>query len=84
MATPAGTTCSTEVLQLRIDARDEMCHSRWMKIRCGAGKPCPIGCGCGRKLMVAAVQLARMSCTQRQRSGGPEKDEAHVGGMRIP
>ena len=37
MATPAGTTCSTEVLQLRIDAQDEMCHSRWMKIRwCGS------------------------------------------------
>ena len=37
MATPTGTTCSTEVLQLRIDARDEMCHSRWMKIRwCGS------------------------------------------------
>ena len=28
---------STEVLQLRIDARDEMCHNRWMKIRwCGS------------------------------------------------
>ena len=49
----------------------------------GAGKPRPIGCVCGRKLMVAAVQLARMSCTQRQRSGGAERDEAHVGGMRI-
>ena len=35
--TPAGTTCSREVLQLRIDARDKMCHSRWMKIRwCGS------------------------------------------------
>ena len=41
----------------------------------GAGKPHPIGCVCGRKLMVAAVQLARMSCTQRQRSGGAERDE---------
>ena len=50
----------------------------------GAGIPRPIGCGCGRKLMVAAVQLARMSCTQRQTSGGAERDEAHVGGMRIP
>ena len=50
----------------------------------GVGKPRPIGCGCGRKLMVAAVQLARMSCTQRQRSGVAERDEAHVGGMRIP
>ena len=50
--------------------------------RSGAGKPRPIGCGCGRKLMVAAVQLARMSCTQRQRSGGAERDEAHVGGHR--
>ena len=48
----------------------------------GAGKPHPIGCGCGRKLMVAVVQLARMSCTQRQRSGGAERDEAHVGGRR--
>ena len=27
--------------------------------------------------MVAAVQLARMSCTQRQRSGGAERDEGH-------
>ena len=35
--TPAGTTCSTEVLQLRIDARDEMCNRRSMKIRwCGS------------------------------------------------
>jgi len=25
-----------------------------------------------------------MSCTQRQRSGGAERDEGHVGGMRIP
>ena len=37
MATPVGTTCSTELLELRIDARDEMCHNRWMKIRwCGS------------------------------------------------
>ena len=43
-----------------------------------------IACACGRNLMVAAVQLARMSCTQRQRSGGAERDEGHVGGMRIP
>ena len=50
-----------------------------MEDRSGAGKPRPIGCGCGRKLMVAAVQLARMSCTQRQMSGGAERDEAHVG-----
>ena len=94
MATPAGTTCSTEVLQLRIDARDEMCHSRWMKIRwCGStdrstaaeqANRVQSGCGYGRKLMVTAVQLARMSCTQRQRSGGAERDEGHVGGMRIP
>ena len=48
----------------------------------GAGKSCPIGCVCGRKLMVAAVQLARMSCTQRQRSGGAKRDEGHVGGHR--
>ena len=27
--------------------------------------------------MVAAVQLARMSCTQRQRSGGAKRDEGH-------
>ena len=46
----------------------------------GEGKPRPIGCGYGRNLMVAAVQLARMSCTQRQRSGGAKRDEAHVGG----
>ena len=52
--------------------------------RSGVGKPRPIGCGYGRKLMVAAVQLAHMSCTQRQRSGGAERDEAHHGGMRIP
>ena len=52
--------------------------------RSGAGKPCPIGCVCGRKLMVATVQLARMSCTQRQRSDGAERDEAHVRRMRIP
>ena len=46
----------------------------------GAGKPRQIGCVCSRKLMVAAVQLAHMSCTQRQRSGGAERDEGHVGG----
>ena len=50
--------------------------------RSGASKPRPTGCGCGRKLMVAAVQLARMPCTQRQRSGGAERDEAHIGGRR--
>ena len=50
--------------------------------RSGEGKPHPIWCGYGRKLMVTAVQLARMSCTQRQRSGGAERDEAHVGGRR--
>ena len=43
----------------------------------GAGKPRPIGCVYGRKLMVVAVQLAHMSCTQRQRSGGGERDEGH-------
>ena len=32
--------------------------------------------------MVPAVQLAHMSCTQRQRSGGAERDEVHVGGRR--
>ena len=46
----------------------------------GAGKPRPNGCVCGTKLMVAAVQLARMSCTQRQRGGAAERGEAHVGG----
>ena len=51
--------------------------------RSGAGKPRPIVCGCGRKLMVAAVQLARMSCTQMQRSGGAERDEAHIGGRCV-
>ena len=50
----------------------------------GAGKPRPIGCVCGLKFMVDTVQLARMSCTQMQRSGGSERDERHVGGMRIP
>ena len=52
--------------------------------RSGAGKPHPIGCGCGRKLMVTAVQLARMSFTQRQRGGRAERDEAHIRGMSIP
>ena len=71
MATPAGTTCSTEVLQLRIDARDEMCHSPWMKIRwcgkCGVMGSCGvvgIARGCGRNLMIAAFKVAHMSCTQ--------------------
>ena len=50
--------------------------------RSGAGKPRPIRCGCGRKLMVAAVQQALKSCTQSQRSGGADRDEAHVGGRR--
>ena len=45
--------------------------------RSGAGKQHPIGCGCGGKLMVAPVQLARMSCTQSQRSGGAERDAGH-------
>ena len=88
MATPAGTTCSTEVLQLRIDARDEMCHSRWMKIRwcgtCGVMGSCGvvgIACGCGRNLMLAAFKVAHMSCTQRQRGGAAERGEAHVGGV---
>ena len=30
--------------------------------------------------MVAAVQLARISCTQRQRSARAERDEVDVGG----
>ena len=87
MATPAGTTCSTEVLQLRIDARDEMCHGRWMKIQwcgtCGVMGSCGvvgIACGCGRNLMLAAFKVAHMSCTQRQRGGAAERREAHVGG----
>ena len=87
MATPAGTTCNTEVLQLRIDARDKMCHIRWMKIRwcgtCGVMGSCGgvgIARGCGRNLMLAAFKVAHMSCTQRQRGGAAEKGEAHVGG----
>ena len=90
MATPAGTTCSTEVLQLRIDARDEMCHSRWMKIRwcgmCGVMGSCDIvgiACGCGRNLMLAAFKVAHMSCTQRQMGGAAERGEAHVGGRVV-
>ena len=38
-----------------------------------------IACGCGRNLMLAAFQLAHMSCTQRQRGGAAERGEAHVG-----
>ena len=38
-----------------------------------------IACGYGRNLMVASVQLPRMSCTERQRSGGDERGEAHIG-----
>ena len=87
MATPAGTTYSTKVLQLRIDARYKMCHSRWMKIRwcgtCGVMGSCGvvrIACGCGRTLMLAAFKVDHMSCTQRQRAGAAEWGEAHVGG----
>ena len=87
MATPVGTTCSIEVLQLRIDARDEMCHSRWMKIRwcgmCGVMGSCGvvgIACGCGRNLMLAAFKVAHMSSTQRQRGSAVERGEAYVGG----
>ena len=36
--------------------------------------------GYGRNLMLAAFQLAHMSCTQRQRGGVAERGEAHVGG----
>ena len=43
-----------------------------------------IVCGYGRNLMLTAFKVAHMSCTQRQRSGGAERHEAHVGGMRIP
>ena len=39
-----------------------------------------IACGCGRNLMLAAFQLAHISCTQRQRGGAAERGEAHVGG----
>ena len=39
-----------------------------------------IACGRGRKLMLAAFQLAHMSCTQRQRGGAAERAEAQVGG----
>ena len=38
-----------------------------------------ITCGYGRNLMLAAFQLAHMSCTQRQRGGAAERGEAHVG-----
>ena len=38
------------------------------------------GCGSGRNLMLAAFQVAHMSCTQRQRGGVAERGEAHVGG----
>ena len=43
----------------------------------GVGKPRPIRCVCGRKLMVAVGQLGRMSYTQRERSYGAERDEGH-------
>ena len=39
-----------------------------------------IACGCGRNLMLAAFQVAGMSCTQRQRGGVAERGEAHIGG----
>ena len=39
-----------------------------------------IACGCGRNQMLAAFQLAHMSCTQRQRGGAAQRGEAHVGG----
>ena len=51
--------------------------------RSGAGKPRPIGCVCGRNLMVAAVQLACMSCTQGQRSHGAKRGEAHARGHGV-
>ena len=35
--------------------------------------------GCGRNLMLAAFQLAHMSCTQRQRGGAADWGEAHIG-----
>ena len=62
---------------------NSMVREYGMEHSSGAGKPRPIRCVCGRKLMVSAVQLARMSCTQKQRSGGAERDEAHVGGCRF-
>ena len=39
-----------------------------------------IMCGCGRNLMLAAFQVAHMSCTRRQRGGTAERGEEHVGG----
>ena len=39
-----------------------------------------ITCGYGKNLMLAAFQVAHMSCTQRQRGGAAERGEAHVGG----
>ena len=42
-----------------------------------------IACGCGRNLMLAAFQVAHMSCTQRQRGGAAERGEAHVGGRGV-
>ena len=69
MATPAGIESrdySIEVLQPRIESRDKMCHSRWMKIRwcgtCGVMGSCGvvgIVCGCGRNLMLPAFKVAR-------------------------
>ena len=42
-----------------------------------------IACGCGRRLMLAAFQVAHMSSTQRQRGGAAERGEAHVGGRGV-
>ena len=80
MATPAGTTCSTPSVRKYLS-------EKWMKIRwcgtCGVMGSCGvvgIACGYGKNLMLAAFKVAHMSCTQRQRSGGAQRDEAHVGG----
>ena len=38
-----------------------------------------ITCDRGRNLMLAAFKVAHMSCTQRQRSDGAERDDVHTG-----
>ena len=62
-----------------LDENSMVREYRWEN-NSGAGKLHPIGYGCGRKLMVAAVQLARMSCTQMQMSSAAERGEEHIGG----
>ena len=50
----------------------------------GAGKPRPIGCVYGRKLMVAAISAGPHVMHTKAEERGAERDEGHVGGMRIP